>query len=193
MIPKETMITRTTRETTISLDLRRGTDPSEIATGIGFFDHMLELFAFHGHLVLKISAQGDLTTDFHHTVEDTGILLGEAIQKLVAEQGFIQRFGWAYIPLNESLGRVVVDLCGRPHLEFSATFPTPYAGEFPLELVEEFFRSLAMNARATIHADLIRCRNSHHGAEVLFKALGVALRQALTPSARLESTKGALG
>lgn len=186
------MIQRSTKETHILCEVRVNPGPIEISTGVGFFNHMLELWAFHAHLTLKLEVRGDTLVDFHHTVEDTGIVLGKELRKAIPDPQRIHRFGWAYVPLNESLGRVVIDLCGRPHLEYSATFPTPMAGEFPVELLEEFFRSFAMHSRSTLHVDLIRCRNSHHGAEVLFKALGIALRQALTPGDRIESTKGIL-
>jgi imidazoleglycerol-phosphate dehydratase len=183
---------RETRETVVEGSLSLEGGDISISTGIGFFDHMLHLLAFFGRWGLILKAKGDHQVDFHHTVEDVGIVLGEGLYEKIRGKT-IQRFGWAYVPLNESLGRVVVDLCGRPHYEFSGSFPTPFCGDFPVELVPEFFRSFAMHLRATIHTDLLKCRNSHHGVEVLFKGLGIALAQALTPSSRLETTKGVFG
>jgi imidazoleglycerol-phosphate dehydratase len=165
----------------------------DVGTGIGFFDHMLHLVAFHAGWDLTVSARGDLHVDAHHTVEDVGIAMGQALRAAVGDGSDIARYGSAYVPLNESLGRAVLDVCGRGHLEIHAIYPSPMCGDFPVELVEEFFRSVALNAAITLHLDLLRCRNSHHGAEVLFKAFGRAAREALTVTGTgVLSTKGKL-
>lgn len=185
---------RKTGETAISLRLELdGRRQVEVVTGVGFFDHMLHLLAFHAGWDLAVRADGDLEVDAHHTVEDVGILLGRALRAAIGEGAGIARYGSAYVPLNEALGRVVVDICGRPHLEYEASYPTPVCGDFPVELVEEFLRSFCSSAGVTAHVDLLRCRNSHHGAEVLFKALGRALAQGLVPAGgEVLSTKGTL-
>lgn len=186
--------TRRTGETEI--EVRLGLDGNrsrEIATGVGFFDHMLDLLAFHAGWDLTIRADGDLEIDPHHTVEDVALTLGAVLREALGDGGGIARYGSAYVPLNESLGRVVLDVCGRPHLEQAAAFPTPWCGDFPVELVEEFFRSLAASAGLTVHVDLLRCRNSHHGVEVLFKAAGRAFAEALVVTGEAPlSTKGSL-
>lgn len=186
---------RTTSETEVRVELNLdGARRLNISTGVGFFDHMLTLLGFHAGWDLMVAAKGDLLVDAHHTVEDVGIVLGGVLRAAAGgNYAGIARYGHAYVPLNESLGRAVVDLCGRPHLELAATFPTPTCGDFPVELVEEFFRSLAASAAMTVHLDLLRCRNSHHGAEVLFKAMGRALAAALVPAEGINSTKGTLG
>lgn len=186
---------RQTGETDISLRLELdGARETEIRTGVGFFDHMLNLLGFHAGWNLRVVANGDLDVDAHHTVEDVGIVLGRAFAECVAAGGPVARYGVAYVPLNESLGRVVTDVCGRAHIEYAATYPTPTCGAFPVELVEEFFRSFVGNAGVTMHLDLLRCRNSHHGAEVLFKAAGRALAQSVCELAEdgALSTKGTL-
>jgi len=192
--PRRATHTRETGETRISLELvLDGRGKGEIATGVGFFDHMLTLLAFHAGWDLGLRAEGDLHIDAHHTVEDAGIALGQAIRAAIGDGRGIARFGSAYVPLNESLGRVVVDVCGRAHLEYCAPMPTPTCGTFPVELGEEFFRALAMAGGITLHADLLRCRNSHHGLEVLFKAGGRALADGLAQTdGGVRSTKGSL-
>jgi imidazoleglycerol-phosphate dehydratase len=194
MTDRSAKLERRTGETAVVLALHvDGARKASIRTGVGFFDHMLTLLAFHAGWNLDVDVTGDIEVDAHHTVEDTGIVLGRALRKAIGEGAGIARYGHAYVPLNESLGRAVVDICGRPHLEFVADFPTPQCGDFPVELVEEFMRSFLFAAGITAHLDLLRCRNSHHGAEVLFKALGRALATALQPTgAGPLSTKGTL-
>lgn len=193
MTDRSAAIERRTGETAVSLRLHLdGARRTAIATGVGFFDHMLTLLAFHAGWDLDVAVKGDLQVDAHHTVEDTGIVLGQALRKAIGDGGGIARYGHAYVPLNESLGRAVVDVCGRPHLEIAAAYPTPTCGDFPVELIEEFMRSFFFSAAITAHLDLLRCRNSHHGAEVLFKATGRALARALAPASGTLSSKGSL-
>lgn len=194
MTDRSASIERRTGETAVTLALRvDGARRTAVRTGVGFFDHMLTLLAFHAGWDLDIDVKGDVEVDAHHTVEDAGIVLGRALRQAIGEGAGIARYGHAYVPLNEALGRAVVDVCGRPHLEFVAEFPTPQCGDFPVELVEEFMRSFLFAAGVTAHLDLLRCRNSHHGAEVLFKALGRALGTALQPTGDGPlSTKGTL-
>ena len=193
-VTRQAQAERQTGETKVTVDLSiDGARESQISTGIGFFDHMLTLLAFHAGWDLTVDASGDLEVDFHHTVEDCGILLGQVFSDAIGDAKGIARFGHAYVPLNESLGRAVSDVCGRAHLEIAAYYPTPTCGDFPVELVEEFFRSFVGNAGVTLHLDLLRCRNSHHGAEVLFKACGRALAQSVVMVGdAVLSTKGSL-
>jgi imidazoleglycerol-phosphate dehydratase len=186
---------RTTRETSVEarLDLD-GTGTASIATGMAFLDHMLELFTHHGRFDLELRQKGDLAVDFHHSVEDAGLVLGECLSQALGDKSGIQRFGAAYVPLDEALSRVVVDICGRPYLSYRVRFRTERIGEFPTELFEDFFRALADRARVTLHLDLLHGRNSHHIAETLFKAFGRALRDAsrATAPGLVPSTKGTL-
>ncbi|MGE9271016.1 MAG: imidazoleglycerol-phosphate dehydratase HisB, partial [Verrucomicrobiales bacterium] len=164
--------TRTTAETSISMEIDLdGEGKSEVSTGIGFFDHMLTLFSRHSLIDLNLDAKGDLEVDFHHTVEDTGIVLGEAMQEALGDKRGIRRYGFCYLPMDETLVRVVVDLSNRPHLEFKAAENTPSAPNFPFTLVEEFCRALASNLRANIHVELLYGRDGHHIAEAIFKGL----------------------
>jgi imidazoleglycerol-phosphate dehydratase len=187
---------RRTAETSIRLAIDLdGAGTPQIATGIGFFDHMLVLFARHGLFDLEIDAKGDLEVDFHHTVEDTGITLGEAMREALGDKRGIRRYGCCYLPMDETLARVVVDLSNRPHLEFRAPVDTPSAPNFPFSLVEEFCRALANNLRANIHVELLYGRDGHHIAEAIFKGLARALRQACEQDPRekgIPSTKEAL-
>lgn len=185
---------RRTGETSVRVELNLdGARKIDVKTGIGFFDHMLNLLAFHAGWDLTVVADGDRHVDFHHSVEDVGIVLGKTLAAAVGEARGIARYGHAYVPLNESLGRAVSDMCGRPHLEYVAAYPTPACGDFPVELVEEFFRALVSTSGLTLHLDLLRCRNSHHGAEVLFKATGRALAASLLVQGdAVLSTKGSL-
>lgn len=190
-------IERSTLETRIRVGLRLdGTGQANIATGVPFLDHMLDQVARHGLLDLEIAAEGDLEIDAHHTVEDVGITLGQALAEAVGEKRGLNRFGHAYCPLDEALARVVVDLSGRPGLEFHATFPTERIGAFDTELVREFFQGFVNHAGVTLHADSLRGENAHHIAETLFKAFGRALRVACALEPRLgdatPSTKGSL-
>lgn len=172
---------RETLETSIQLLLsdERDAKETEIDTGVGFFDHMLTLFSFHSDLYLEVKADGDTEVDDHHTVEDIGILLGESIRELYQERVSYRRYGSMYLPMDESLARVVLDLSGRPHLNFQAQFSKEKVGVFDVELVEEFFNALAMNSRMTLHIDLLKGGNTHHEIEGIFKAFARALKEAL--------------
>ncbi len=187
---------RKTAETRIELSIDLdGTGESTISTGIGFFDHMLTLFSRHGLFDLTVDAEGDLDVDYHHTVEDTGIVLGEAMREALGTKEGIRRYGCCYLPMDETLARVVVDLSNRPHLEFRAAPGTPSAPNFPFTLVEEFCRALASNLRANIHVELLYGRDGHHIAEAIFKGLARALREACERDPRVKgipSTKEAL-
>jgi imidazoleglycerol-phosphate dehydratase len=187
---------RKTAETQIELSIDLdGSGESKIATGIAFFDHMLTLFSRHGLFDLNLDAKGDLEVDFHHTVEDTGIVIGEAMREALGTKEGIKRYGSFYLPMDETLARVVVDLSNRPHLEFRAHPATPSAPNFPFTLVEEFCRALASNLRANIHVELLYGRDGHHIAEAIFKGLARALREACEKDPRVKgipSTKEAL-
>lgn len=190
-------INRSTAETTIRVAVNLdGTGQVDIKTGIGFFDHMLTLLARHSLMDLTVEAKGDLEVDFHHTVEDTGIVLGQAILQALGDKVGIRRYGWCYLPMDETLARVVLDLGGRPFLEFRFSGnPDPVGGSFPFSLVEEFFRAFAFNLRANIHAEVLYGRDTHHQAEALFKGLAKTLMQAVERDPRITrvlSTKEAL-
>ena len=190
-------IRRETRETRVALDLSiDGTGQGEFRIGIPFLEHMLDQVARHGMLDLKIIAEGDLAVDAHHTVEDVGICLGQALREALGDKAGIRRFGHAYVPLDEALSRVVVDCSGRPGLEYHVEYPRARIGEFDVDLIREFFQAVVNHAGLTMHADTLRGRNAHHIAETLFKGFGRALRMALEPDARLggetPSTKGSL-
>jgi imidazoleglycerol-phosphate dehydratase len=193
---RRAVVTRTTRETDIrlSLDLD-GQGRSEIATGIGFLDHMLTAFATHGRFDLQVQARGDLHVDAHHTVEDVGIVLGQALKQALGDKAGIVRFGHAYVPLDEALSRCVIDLSGRPWLHFDVTFKARQVGTLPTELFEDFFWALADHGRLNLHLDTLRGRNAHHVAETLFKASARALSMAVALDPRVSgvpSTKGSL-
>ena len=186
---------RTTRETEVEAELDLdGSGTASIATGMAFLDHMLELFAHHGRLDLTLRSKGDLEVDYHHSVEDAGLVLGECLSQALGDKSGIQRFGAAYVPLDEALSRAVVDICGRPYLRYRVRFRTERVGAFPTELFEDFFRAVTDRARITLHLDLIHGKNSHHVAETLFKAFGRALRDAAsrTEPGLVPSTKGTL-
>lgn len=189
-------VERRTTETDIEVDLcLDGDGSSQIATGIGFFDHMLSSFARHGLFSLQVRCQGDLQVDGHHTVEDVGICLGEAFARAVGDKAGLERFGVSLVPMDEALARAVVDLSGRGYLALEARFDESRVGELPVSLVREFFRSLAENGRLTLHLDLLRGGNAHHAIEALFKACARALGQATGRSRRvpgIPSTKGSL-
>ena len=190
-------IRRETRETRVALDLGvDGTGKGEFRIGIPFLEHMLDQVARHGMLDLKIIAEGDLAVDAHHTVEDVGICLGQALREALGDKSGIRRFGHAYVPLDEALSRVVVDCSGRPGLEYHVEYPRARIGEFDVDLIREFFQAVVNHAGVTMHADTLRGRNAHHIAETLFKGFGRALRMALEADARLAgetpSTKGSL-
>ena len=190
MIRKE----RKTLETRIALALAENKGgESKIQTGIGFFDHMLTLFAFHSQLYVEVEADGDLEVDFHHTVEDVGILLGQAIRDLYKSKASYERYGSFYIPMDESLARVARDLSGRPYLNFQADFSREKVGQFDTELVLEFFTAVAMNSRMTLHIDLLKGGNSHHEIEAIFKAFGQSLKRALAATdGGIPSSKGVI-
>ena len=187
---------RKTAETSIELSFDiDGTGVSAIDTGIPFFDHMLTLFAKHGLFDLKLKAVGDIAVDFHHTIEDTGIVIGECLREALGTKEGIRRYGCSYLPMDETLARVVVDLSNRPHLEFRTPPGTPSAPNMPFTLVEEFCRAVASNLRANIHVELLYGRDGHHIAEAIFKGLARALRDACERDPRvvgIPSTKDAL-
>lgn len=190
-------IERTTTETSIRLSLvLDGGGTSRIETGIGFFDHMLTLFSRHGLFDLDLEAKGDLQVDSHHTVEDTGILLGQAFAKALGDKSGIGRYGFFYVPMDEALVRVVVDLSGRPYLAYNAPEGVADAGAaFPFQLVEEFLRAFSTHAGMNLHVDVLVGKDAHHMAEGVFKALARALDQATRLDPRVKgvpSTKGIL-
>lgn len=189
-------IIRKTNETDISLWLDvDGTGETQIDTGIGFFDHMLMLFAKHGLFDIKLKAIGDLYVDAHHTVEDVGIVLGLGIKKALGEKKSLARYGTAYVPMDETLAVVSLDLSGRPYIVFNASFKSDKIGQLDTELIEEFFRALAFNAGITLHINVLYGNNSHHIAEAIFKAFARALDQATQIDERVVgvmSTKGSL-
>ncbi len=195
--PRTAEVTRQTAETQITVKLNLdGTGKSRISTGIGFFDHMLDQIARHGLIDLDIQALGDLHIDGHHTVEDVGITLGQAVAKAVADKKGIRRYGHAYVPLDEALSRVVVDFSGRPGLEMHVPFKSGMIGQFDSQLAFEFFQGFVNHAYVTLHIDNLRGENAHHQAETVFKAFGRALRAATELDPRsvgmIPSTKGSL-
>jgi imidazoleglycerol-phosphate dehydratase len=196
-MPRSATLTRTTSETDIALTLALdGTGHADVATGIGFLDHMLTAFARHGLFDLSVQAKGDLHIDFHHTTEDVGIVLGQALATALGDKRGIRRFGQALVPMDEALAEVAVDLSGRPFLAWDVTFAQPKIGEMDTELFEEFFRALAMNGLLTLHVQRRAGRNAHHVAEACFKAVARALRMATEADPRaagkIPSTKGSL-
>jgi imidazoleglycerol-phosphate dehydratase len=190
-------ISRNTLETQIQVSLNLdGTGTGKFATSVPFLDHMLDQIARHGMIDLDISANGDLHIDAHHTVEDIGITLGQALAKAWGDKKGLTRYGHAYVPLDEALSRVVIDLSGRPGLEFNVVFTRAAIGDFDVDLFREFFQGVVNHAGMTLHIDNLRGVNAHHQAETIFKAFGRALRMAATPDARMAgvmpSTKGTL-
>jgi imidazoleglycerol-phosphate dehydratase len=188
---------RKTSETEIRLTLNLdGSGVSKISTGIAFFDHMLTLFSKHGLMDLELTAKGDIEVDFHHTVEDTGILLGQAIAKALGDKAGIRRYGFFYVPMDEALVRSVVDLSGRPFLAYNAPADVPAIGSaFSFQLVEEFLRAISVNAGMNLHVDVLAGRDAHHMAEGIFKSLARALDEATRIDPRVQgipSTKGVL-
>lgn len=179
-------------EVTLNLDEESGV---AVATGIGFFDHMLNLFAKHGRFGLTVKADGDTYIDAHHTVEDVALALGQALTKALGDKKQIERYGDAWVPMDEALTQVVIDLSGRPYLVFKAELSTPLLGTFETELVEDFFQAIAMNGLMNLHVRNEYGRNTHHIIESMFKALGRALRRAVTVNEAIvgvNSTKGSL-
>lgn len=194
---RQASISRETGETSITLSLNLdGTGQVTTDTGVLFLDHMLHAWAKHARIDLTVNATGDAAMDPHHTVEDVGIAVGQALKIALGDRVGIERYGSAYAPLDEALARVVIDCSGRPYLEFVAEMPEPAIGaDFASSLVEEFWRAVAVNGGLTMHIDLIRSRNAHHAAEAIFKAAAVASRTAFAvtaPSGFLPSTKGVL-
>ena len=190
-------VERNTAETRISVAINLdGSGSAALASGVPFLDHMLDQIARHGLIDLQVKADGDLHIDAHHTVEDIGITLGQALAKAVGDKKGLRRYGHAYVPLDEALSRVVVDLSGRPGLEFHVPFKRPLIGEFDVDLVHEFFQGLVNHAQLTLHIDTLRGDNAHHQCETVFKAFGRALRMAVEVDPRssgmVPSTKGSL-
>jgi imidazoleglycerol-phosphate dehydratase len=198
-MPKKRTATvrRETRETKIAVEVNLdGTGVSKLSLGLPFLEHMLDQVARHGMIDLRISASGDLEIDAHHTVEDAGITLGQALDKALGEKKGIRRYGHAYVPLDEALSRVVVDCSGRPGMEYNVAYPRARVGEFDVDLLREFFQGLVNHAKITLHVDNLSGRNAHHIAETIFKAFGRALRMAVEIDPRAgkapPSTKGSL-
>ena len=186
-------IERKTKETQISVNLCLEGGPVEIHTGIGFFDHMLTAFAFYGGLGLELAVKGDLEVDGHHTVEDTGIVLGQAMSRALGDRKGIRRFASAYIPMDEALCFAALDFSNRPFLVFDADMPQPMIGAYDACLTEEFMRAFAVNSGLTLHMKCLYGKNAHHITEALFKALGVAVREAVQVTGTgVTSTKGVL-
>jgi len=193
---REASIERKTNETQIQLSLNLdGTGKAELSSSIPFLDHMLDQIARHGLIDLTVDARGDREIDDHHTVEDIGICLGEALRKAVGDKKGIVRYGHAYVPLDEALSRVVLDFSGRPGLEYHIKLPKETVGGFDIDLFKEFFQAVSNHARITLHIDCLRGGNNHHIIETVFKAFGRALRMAIEADPRqggIPSTKGAL-
>src|SRR5574340_888181 len=194
---REAQVTRNTLETQISVKLNPdGSGNSRLASGVPFLDHMLDQIARHGLIDLEVAAKGDLHIDAHHTVEDIGITLGQAFAKAVGDKKGIRRYGHAYVPLDEALSRVVLDISGRPGLVFNVDFVRASVGDFEVDLIREFFQGFVNHALVTVHIDNLAGDNTHHQAETIFKAFGRALRVALELDPRMggmmPSTKGSL-
>ncbi|CAD7358753.1 MULTISPECIES: imidazoleglycerol-phosphate dehydratase HisB [Staphylococcus] len=187
-------IRRETTETKIDIKLSVSKKESQIHTGVGFLDHMLTLWSFHSGLALQIDVEGDTWVDDHHTTEDIGIVLGQLLRQLIKDKVHYTRYGTQYIPMDETLARAVVDISGRPYLNFQADFSKEKVGQFDTELVKEFFRALVFNAYLTVHIDLLHQGNTHHEIEAIFKAFAHALKQALRDSEdrRIPSSKGVI-
>jgi len=193
---RQATISRKTRETQIEVSLNLdGSGEYSINTGIPLFTHLLELFTKHSRFDLELHAEGDIEVDFHHLVEDTGIVLGQAFREAIGEKRGIRRYATAYLPMDEALVRACIDLSGRSYLSYQVEIEEPMIMHFNAQLAEEFFRAFAYNAEITLHLDLIRGRNAHHVVEALFKAFGVALSEAAAirhPGGDIPSTKGVL-
>jgi imidazoleglycerol-phosphate dehydratase len=194
---REAQVTRNTQETQVTVEVNLdGRGKAVLNSGVPFLDHMLDQIARHGMLDLNISANGDLHIDAHHTVEDIGITLGQAMNRAIGEKKGVFRYGHAYVPLDEALSRVVIDLSGRPGLEFNVAFSRACIGTFDVDLIHEFFQGLTNHAMMTLHIDNLAGKNAHHQAESIFKAFGRALRMAIAMDPRcpdiIPSTKGLL-
>jgi len=190
-------VVRNTKETQITASVNLdGSGTARLETGIPFLEHMLDQVARHGMIDLEVKAKGDLHIDAHHTVEDLGITIGQAFAKAAGDKAGIRRYGHAYVPLDEALSRVVIDLSGRPGLEYRVAYPRARIGEFDVDLIQEFFQGFVNHALVTLHIDGISGQNAHHIAETVYKAFGRALRMAIEPDPRMAgvvpSTKGSL-
>jgi imidazoleglycerol-phosphate dehydratase len=189
-------LARKTKETDINLSLNLdGKGTASVQTGVGFFDHMLDLLARHSLIDLSVAAKGDLDVDSHHTVEDVGIVLGQALEKALGDKRGIYRYGWAIVPMDESLAQVAIDLSGRPAFVFNVKFSGESIGQFPVELIEEFLKSLSTSGKLNLHVNVPYGTNNHHISEAIFKGLAKALRQAISIDPRnddVPSTKGSL-
>ena len=197
MTQRTARVERNTKETRITVAVNLdGNGTGKFGTGLPFLDHMLDQVARHGLIDLDIAAQGDLEIDAHHTVEDLGITLGQACAQAWGDKRGLRRYGHAYVPLDEALSRVVIDLSGRPGLEYDVVFPRARVGDFDVDLFREFFQGFVNHAQVTLHVDVLRGRNAHHLIETIFKAFGRALRAAIEPDPRMgdamPSTKGSL-
>lgn len=197
MNARQASVSRDTRETQITVSVNLdGVGDGAFATGLPFLDHMLDQISRHGLIDLDVRANGDLEIDAHHTVEDIGITFGQAVTQAIGSKTGIRRYGHAYVPLDEALSRVVLDLSGRPGLEYHVNFPRARVGDFDVDLFHEFFQGFVNHAMVTMHIDMIRGNNAHHIIETVFKAFGRALRVAVEPDPRMAgimpSTKGAL-
>jgi imidazoleglycerol-phosphate dehydratase len=195
-IERTAQLTRQTKETKVELSLNLdGKGRTSVHTGVGFFDHMLDLLGRHSLIDLEVMAEGDLQVDSHHTVEDVGIVLGQALEHAIGDKRGIFRYGWAIVPMDESLAQVAIDLSGRPAFVFNARFNGTSIGSFPTELVDEFWKAFATSARLNLHITVPYGTNNHHIAEAIFKAAAKALRQAVSFDPRndeVPSTKGSL-
>ena len=194
---RSAQISRNTLETQISASINLdGTGKAELSSGLGFLDHMLDQIARHGMMDITVAASGDLHIDAHHTVEDIGITLGQAFAKAIGDKKGIHRYGHAYVPLDEALSRVVLDVSGRPGFEYGVEFTRARIGDFDVDLIHEFFQGFVNHALVTLHIDNLRGDNAHHQAETIFKAFGRALRMAVEMDERMAgvmpSTKGSL-
>jgi imidazoleglycerol-phosphate dehydratase len=193
---RKSSISRKTNETQVAVEINLdGKGKTEASTGVGFFDHMLDLLGRHALLDLGVQAKGDLEVDAHHTVEDVGLVIGQAILQALGDKRGIYRYGWAIVPMDESLAQVAIDLSGRPAFVFKVQFAGPLIGTFPVELVEEFLKSVATAGKMNLHVTVPYGTNNHHISEAIFKALAKALRQAVSHDPRnkdVPSTKGTL-
>jgi imidazoleglycerol-phosphate dehydratase len=195
MRKRQGKVARKTKETDVAVALALSPGPARVGTGVPFFDHMLEQLAKHGGLALTVKARGDLQVDAHHTVEDVGIALGEALRQAVADKAGLARYGQAVVPLDEALVEAVVDLSGRPHLTWNAKLPSGkrFIGAYDVDLTQDFFQALVNHARITLHVDVRYGRNLHHVVEAIFKACARALKAATAVEGRgMPSTKGVL-